>query len=188
MKTLQKALSKEGIRSLFKEVRIGLEKESQRVTLDGQLAKSDHPETLGCRSYHPSIQTDFSETQVELITPVASSAREVLEYLAANHEVVLRSMNKDEMLWPMSMPPILPKKDEDIIIAKLERFEDVLYRRYLARSYGKRKQMISGIHYNFEFAPELITKLFKEQSEFATLDEFKTEVYLKVSRNYLRFR
>ncbi|MGO2267701.1 MAG: bifunctional glutamate--cysteine ligase GshA/glutathione synthetase GshB [Vagococcus salmoninarum] len=188
MKTLQKALSKEGIRSLFKEVRIGLEKESQRVTLDGQLAKSDHPETLGCRSYHPSIQTDFSETQVELITPVASSAREVLEYLAANHEVVLRSMNKDEMLWPMSMPPILPEKDEDIIIAKLERFQDVLYRRYLARSYGKRKQMISGIHYNFEFAPELITKLFKEQSEFATLDEFKTEVYLKVSRNYLRFR
>lgn len=188
MKTMQKVLKKESIRSLFKEVRLGIEKESQRVTLAGTLAKSDHPSVLGSRNYHPSIQTDFSETQVEMITPVTDSAKEVLEHLGAIHEVVLRSLNEDEMLWPLSMPPILPEKDEDIIIAKLDRFEDVLYRRYLARSYGKRKQMISGIHYNFEFTPVLIEKLFNEQTEIQTLAEFKTEVYLKVSRNYLRYR
>lgn len=188
MKTLQAALKTDKISALFKEARFGIEKESQRVTLDGALATTDHPSTLGCRNFHPSIQTDFSETQMELITPVANSPREVLEHLAAIHEVALRSMNKDEMLWPLSMPPILPEKDEEIIIAKLERFEDVLYRRYLARSYGKRKQMVSGIHYNFEFSPEMIERLYAEQTEIIDFEMFKTEVYLKVSRNYLRYR
>lgn len=188
MKTLKEALSEETISALFKEARFGIEKESQRVTLDGTLATTDHPSTLGSRNFHPSIQTDFSETQIELITPVANSPREALEHLAAIHEVALRSMNQDEMLWPLSMPPILPEKDEEIIIAKLERFEDVLYRRYLARSYGKRKQMVSGIHYNFEFSPEMIERLYAEQTEIVDFEMFKTEVYLKVSRNYLRYR
>ncbi|MGX7031676.1 bifunctional glutamate--cysteine ligase GshA/glutathione synthetase GshB [Vagococcus zengguangii] len=172
----------------FKKLRIGLEKESQRVTLAGELAATDHPKTLGARKYHPNIQTDFSETQVELITPVFENEHDVVSYLGALHEVVLRSMKQEEMLWPLSMPPILPEKDEDIIIAKLEKFEDVLYRRYLAKSYGKRKQMVSGIHYNFEFNKQFIEKLFEEQSEYQTLSQFKTALYLKVSRNYLRYR
>lgn len=188
MKTLQTALSQDKISALFKEARFGIEKESQRVTLDGSLATTDHPNTLGSRNFHPSIQTDFSETQIELITPVTESPREALEHLAAIHEVALRSMNKDEMLWPLSMPPVLSEKDEEIIISKLERFEDVLYRRYLARSYGKRKQMVSGIHYNFEFSPEMIERLYAEQREIIDFESFKTEVYLKVSRNYLRYR
>lgn len=168
--------------------RFGMEKESQRVTLSGDLAKTDHPSKLGCRSYHPYIQTDFSETQMELITPVADTIEEMLNYLAAIHDVALRSMSDEEMLWPLSMPPALPESEEEIQIAKLEKFEDVLYRRYLARNYGKRKQMVSGIHFNFEFADSLIQVLFSEQSEYQSLEQFKTALYMKVSRNFLRYR
>lgn len=188
MRSMQTYLRQENIRSLFKKARFGLEKESQRVSLTGELAKTDHPQILGNRSFHSTVQTDFSETQMELITPAVETAQEVLDYLGAIHEVALRSMNKDEMLWPLSMPPELPELEEDIIIAKLDRFEDVLYRRYLARSYGKRKQMVSGIHYNFEFSPKFIETLFAAQSEFTCLEKFKTEIYLKVARNYLRYR
>lgn len=188
MKLLQEAISQEYVRPLFQEVRLGLEKESQRVTLDGQLARTNHPKKLGNRSFHPSIQTDFSETQIELITPVANSAKDVLKYLAAFHEVALRSMPDNEMLWPLSMPPVLPEKDEDIRIAKLDKFEEVLYRRYLAKTYGKRKQMVSGIHYNFEFSPEFIEELFANQTEYQTIEELRTFIYVKVARNYLRYR
>ena len=31
-----------------------------------------------------------------------------------------RSIPEDEMLWPLSMPPQLPTKDEEIKIAKLD--------------------------------------------------------------------
>ena len=185
---LQTLLNQDPIQGLFKHARFGIEKESQRVTLDGELATTDHPALLGNRRFHPTIQTDFSETQVEIITPALPSAEEVLAYLGALHEVTLRSMNKDEMLWPLSMPPALPEKEEDIIIAKLDKFEDVLYRRYLAKSYGKRKQMVSGIHFNFEYSPEFICSLFHAQTTFDSLEQFKTDLYLKASRHYMRYR
>ncbi len=188
MTEFQKYILHEQVRPLFSEMRVGLEKESQRVTLAGDLAKTDHPAALGNRQYHASIQTDFSETQMELITPVASSEKEVMNYLAALHEVSLRSMNPEEMLWPMSMPPQLPEDEGAIQIAKLDRFEEVLYRRYLAKSYGKRKQMVSGIHYNFEFSREFMQKLFEHQPLFTTMDELRTAVYMTVTRNFLRYR
>lgn len=185
---LKELLQKSTVQPYLLSARFGLEKESQRSTLAGQLAETDHPDVLGNRSYHPYIQTDFSETQMELITPVSDSITEALRSLAAIHDVALRSMSKQEMLWPLSMPPQLPEKDTDIKIAKLDQFEAVLYRRYLAKEYGKRKQMVSGIHFNFEYSAELLAELFAGQEAYSTIEAFKTDLYMKVSRNYLRYR
>ncbi|GCF94583.1 glutathione biosynthesis bifunctional protein GshAB [Enterococcus florum] len=185
---IKEMMGRETIRPLLMQARYGIEKESQRVDLAGDLARTDHPAALGNRSFHPYIQTDFAETQLELITPVTDSVEEVLAYLLAIHDVAQRSMPENEMMWPLSMPPALPEKEEDIEIAKLERHEDVLYRRFLAREYGKRKQMVSGIHFNFEFGLELIEALFQQQAELPSLESFKTELYMKVARNFLRYR
>lgn len=184
----KEVLQQKNVRPYLLDARFGLEKESQRATFDGQLAKTDHPKILGDRSYHPYIQTDFSETQMELITPVATSISEMLRYVAAIHDVAQRSMSKKEMLWPLSMPPKLPENDRDIMIAKLDQFDGVLYRRYLAKEYGKRKQMISGIHFNFEFSAELVKQLFAAQTDYQTIEAFKNVLYMKVARNYLRYR
>ncbi|PWS24815.1 bifunctional glutamate--cysteine ligase/glutathione synthetase [Enterococcus faecium] len=175
-------------RPFIDQARFGIEREGQRVDLAGNLAKTDHPAIFGDRSYHPYIQTDFSETQTEMITPVTDSIPELFQYLAAVYDVTARSIPKEEMIWPLSMPPVLPEKDEEIIIAKLKNFEDVLYRRYLAKEYGKRKQMVSGIHFNFEFGDELLRTLFSHQEEFQDFSEFKTELYLKTARNFMRYR
>ena len=175
-------------RPFIDQARFGIEREGQRVDLAGNLAKTDHPAIFGDRSYHPYIQTDFSETQTEMITPVTDSIPELFQYLAAVYDVTARSIPKEEMIWPLSMPPALPEKDEEIIISKLKNFEDVLYRRYLAKEYGKRKQMVSGIHFNFEFGDELLRTLFSHQEEFQDFSEFKTELYLKTARNFMRYR
>lgn len=188
METLKDKLRQETYRALFKGCKIGIEKESQRVSLTGELMSSHHPSILGNRSYHPTIQTDFSETQVEMITPVTTSSEEVMSYLAGIHEVVRRSLPKGEMLWPLSMPPVLPENEEEIQIAKLDNPHDVAYREYLGDVYGRRKQMVSGIHYNFEFAPELVERLFNDQTTVSDYKTFRTELYLKVARNYLRYR
>lgn len=186
--TFKELLTKKSVRPYVLAARFGIEKENQRSTFDGNLATTDHPEVFGNRSYHPYIQTDFSETQLELITPVADSVSGVLRFLDAIHDVTRRSMAPDEMLWPLSMPPKLPEKDEDIKIAKLDQYDAVLYRRYLAKEYGKRKQMVSGIHFNFEYSMDLIQQLFTEQTEETDIKEFKTKLYMKVSRNFLRYR
>ena len=46
----------------------GLEKENVRVNQDGTLALTPHPAVFGDKGKHPYITTDFSESQVEMIT------------------------------------------------------------------------------------------------------------------------
>lgn len=76
-------------RPFIDQARFGIEREGQRVDLAGNLAKTDHPAIFGDRSYHPYIQTDFSETQTEMITPVTDSIPELFQYLAAVYDVRL---------------------------------------------------------------------------------------------------
>ena len=181
----KKMLVNDRVKPYLFKARYGIEKEGQRVDLSGNLSETDHPKSISINDENPYIQRDFSETQMELITPVTETIDELFNYLAAIHDVAYRSMGDHEMLWPLSMPPSLPEKEEDIVIAKLESAENVLYRRYLANSYGRRKQMISGIHFNFEFGEELIQALFNLQSEIKDYQHFKSEIYLKATRNYL---
>ena len=49
---------------------VGLEREGLRVTKAGELALSDHPKIFGDKLDNFYITTDFSESQVEVITPV----------------------------------------------------------------------------------------------------------------------
>ena len=185
---LKKMLADERVKPYVLKARYGIEKEGQRVDLDGNLAKTGHPASIGLADEHPYIQRDFSETQMELITPVLNTLDELFDYLSGIHDVAHRSMGKEEMLWPLSMPPALPEKEEDIMIAKFDNFESVLYRRSLANSYGRRKQMICGIHFNFEFSDDMLRMLFELQSEEDNYQHFKTDIYLKLTRNYLYYR
>ncbi|MDH8001380.1 bifunctional glutamate--cysteine ligase GshA/glutathione synthetase GshB [Bacillus cereus] len=184
----KKMLVNDRVKPYLLKARYGIEKESKRVDLSGNLAKTDHPKSISLRDDHPYIQRDFSELQMEIITPVTETLEELFDYLAAIHDVAYRSMGKSEMLWPLSMPPQLPEKDEDIVIAKLKNAENVQYRQTLSNSYGRRKQMLCGVHFNFEFGDELIQALFNAQSEIRDYQHFKTEMYLKATRNYLHHR
>ena len=57
-------------RKRCRALRRGIEKESLRVRPDGTLATTPHPAALGSALTHPHITTDFSESQLELITGV----------------------------------------------------------------------------------------------------------------------
>ncbi len=106
------------------------------MTTDGHLAQTAHPSQLGSRNFHPTIQTDFSEQQLELITPIAHSTKEARRLLGAISDVAGRSIDQSECLWPLSMPPQLT--EEDIIIARLENEYERHYREGLAKKYGKK--------------------------------------------------
>ncbi|MBF0775678.1 bifunctional glutamate--cysteine ligase/glutathione synthetase [Streptococcus azizii] len=163
----------------------GLERESLRMNAAHQIAQTPHPKKLGSRNFHPYIQTDYSESQLELITPVSPSTRKVRQVLGACTEVAYRSMNPDEYLWPLSMPPYA--SEDDIRIARLEDVHEYQYREGLGQRYGKLLQSMSGIHYNMELGAGLIQQLF-EASTYNSLIEFTNDLYLKVAQQFLRFR
>lgn len=167
------------------QANFGIERESLRVNRQGKLAHTPHPSCLGARSFHPYIQTDFCEFQMELITPVAKSTTEARRFLGAITDVAGRSISKDELLWPLSMPPRI--KAQEIQVAQLENEFERHYRNYLAEKYGTKLQAISGIHYNMELGEDLVEALFKE-SDQTDMIIFKNALYLKLAQNYLRYR
>ena len=172
---------------LFRQGSFGFEKESQRVHADGSIVTTPHPKSFGSRSYHPYIQTDFAESQLELITPPNKKVEDSLRWLSAIHEVVLRSLPENEYIFPLSMPAGLPPA-EKIKVAQLDDPADVAYREHLVKSYGTYKQMVSGIHYNFQLDADLIQTLFKAQSEYQSAVEFQNDLYLKMAKNFLRYQ
>ena len=121
------------------------------------------------------------------MTPPVDSIEGVMDWLAAIHDVVLRTIPEDEYMLPYSLPSIMPD-DEDIQVAKLVSEEDVAYREYLVKVYGKKKQMMSGIHYNFEFHPDFIKALYKEQTNFTDFRKYQSRIYLKLAHNFLRYQ
>jgi glutamate--cysteine ligase len=137
----------------LKGMRRGIEKESLRAQPSGALALTPHPAALGSALTHPSITTDFSESQVELVTSAHSSPEAALDELTQLHQFTYRALQEnDEMLWVSSMPCGLPT-DETIPIAlfgssNVGRAKSV-YRMGLSHRYGRRMQTISGIHYNW---------------------------------------
>ena len=181
-----KILSSAQVRPYLFQARFGLEREGHRVDSVGHLSGLNHPSALGSRNFHPYLQTDFSETQLEAITPVFEESKHALQFMEALHDVMIRSLEQGELLWSQSMPPALPENESDIRLANLEKKEDVLYREGLAEKYGKRKQMVSGIHYNFEFGKDLLQAMWKQQ-QMVDFQTFKSEIYMKLSRQYLRY-
>lgn len=184
---IQPFLKQQGLHLLFQQGTYGLEKESQRVYKDGSLALTPHPKSFGNRSFHPYIQTDFAESQLELITPPNEKLHDTMRWLSAIHQIVHRAMAEDEYIFPLSMPPKLPSEDL-IKVAQLDNPNDVAYREHLVREYGKAKQMVSGIHYNFQLAPTFVEKLHFLSGSKQSLVDFQNDLYLKMTRNFLRYQ
>jgi len=136
---------------ILRGIRRGIEKESLRVRPDGTLAATAHPAALGSALTHPHITTDFSESQLELITGPHERVEACLEELTEVHKVVYRAIG-DELMWAGSMPCNLPEDDAIPIgrygSSNVGRAKSV-YRMGLSHRYGRRMQTISGIHYNF---------------------------------------
>ncbi len=168
----------------------GVERESQRITSYGDLALTPHPQVFGDKAENPRITTDFSESQIEMITPPFRTVEEVYDSLKQIYAEVENGI-KDELLWPISMPPRLP--DEELI--PIARFSDSeegrlkeVYRNGLATRYGKKMQMISGLHYNFSFDDEMIDFLYERFGKGKKKQTFINNMYFALARNFLRYR
>ncbi len=100
-------------------MRRGLEKESLRVQPQGTLALTPHPAALGSALTHPHITTDFSESQIELVTGVHADIDACLGELTEIHQATCQALAAagTEMLWACSMPCSLPP-DETIPIGR----------------------------------------------------------------------
>ena len=90
--------------ALLRTGKKGVEKESLRVapTTD-RLAQTPHPRALGSSLTHPHIVTDYSEAQLELVSPPLEDIDSLLRFQSDLHQFIYANIG-DELLWPSSMP------------------------------------------------------------------------------------
>ncbi|MEG0389116.1 bifunctional glutamate--cysteine ligase GshA/glutathione synthetase GshB [Cetobacterium sp.] len=186
MNTIEKIIKENSLGADIKKGRFGIEKESVRVNENGELATTPHPEIFGEKIENPYITVDFSESQIEMITPTVNSVEKAYDFLRNIHEIVATNL-KDEYLWSQSVPPILPS-EELIPLGKFPQNKELeRYREKLALKYGRKKQLLSGIHFNFSFDDEFLKELYELSKEKTSFKEFKNNIYLKISRNYFKY-
>lgn len=181
--------------SLLKGTLRGIERETLRMQSDGYLSKQPHPSALGAALTHPHITTDYSEALLEFITPPHTSIKKALNDLADIHAVAHQHLPKGERLWPMSMPCMLDKDEQNIPLAQygrsnIGRFK-TLYRHGLAIRYGRRMQTISGVHYNLSFSNELFKQLQLHEKDpnlkNLTPQDYRSQRYFGLIRNFIRY-
>ncbi len=181
-------LIKTDIKRCLSSIRRGIEKESLRTNRNGFIAESAHPSELGSPLTHKNITTDFSEALIELVTDCHECTSEVMQQLNDLHKITYASI-QNELLWPNSMPCMLPKESKINIgnygssnIGMMKQ----IYRRGLSNRYGSYMQTISGIHYNFSLPDIFFSELQKTEAGTRDLQSFKSDCYFGLIRNFHR--
>ncbi|TGN38062.1 glutamate--cysteine ligase [Marinobacter confluentis] len=168
--------------------RKGVEKEGLRVDRNGFIAQTPHPRALGSALTHPRITTDYSESLLELITPVFDNTTDMLASLRDIHRFVQMNLG-DELFWPASMPCELDG-DASIPIAEygtsnIGQLKHV-YRQGLAVRYGRMMQSIAGAHYNLSLPDEFWALWHQRLESQQSLKDFKSDQYFWLIRNFRR--
>ena len=169
----------------FKNLKIlrGIERESLRVTQEGNISQNNHPKNLGSPLTSKDITTDFAEALVELITPTFESAEELFEHLNLLHKFLYSEMG-EEILWNFSMPCAF-QSEQEIKIAEYGKTNSGMlkhiYRKGLRLRYGSIMQSVSGIHYNFSISNQSWKALSKNPTQ-----DFINNKYLGAIRNIKR--
>lgn len=183
------ALINSGERGVLRGGRKGVERESLRVTADGQIADSGHPYALGAALTNGHITTDFSESLIELVTPPFGETWELVQYLCDVHQFVFQHLG-EELLWSTSMPGFI-RSDASIPLARFGKSNigrmKTIYRHGLGVRYGRIMQAIAGVHFNYSFSPALWDVLGHINESRLPTQDFISEQYFALLRNYRRY-
>lgn len=169
-------------------IRRGLERETLRVTTDGKIATTGHPEALGSALTHKWITTDFAEALLEFITPVDDDIDHMMAVMRDIHRFTAREIG-DERMWPFSMPCYV-EDGLDITLAQygtsnIGRLK-TLYREGLKNRYGSLMQTISGVHFNFSL-PLAFWQARLDVTDTLSGKDAISAGYFRLIRNYYRF-
>jgi glutamate--cysteine ligase len=182
------AMQQADLAGLLRGGLIGLEKESLRVSLQGGIAQTSHPQALGSPLTHPYLTTDYSEALAEFITPPSTDRTQPLEFLRDLHKFVYKHL-PEEVLWATSMPCVV-ERGRKIPIARYGSSNagqmKTVYRRGLGHRYGRVMQVIAGVHFNYS-VPEAFWPVYRDWlGDTRSLQAFIADSYFAMLRNLQR--
>ena len=184
LENLLGVIQQEGVSEQLFHSLIGIEIEENRIDKAGRLSTRPHPTALGSRTFHPYVQSDFGESQTELITDPNPNIGGVLDQLDTLQTVLFRTLEGDDRIWPLSMPPAVSEADRETIKSHFGRPAYRAYRDYLTKKYGVDRKIVTGVHINFSLPDPVINRLFGHyQDQFDHVTAFKNALYFQLAQN-----
>ena len=119
--------------------KIGIEKESIRFDENG-ISNIPHHQIFGSALCNRYITTDFSDAQLELITPPIENFEDLHHFLENLHSYVNDGI-LDEYLWPFSMP-FAYESDNEIPIAYYGKSNQAEFKHSYRRGLANRLSLI----------------------------------------------
>lgn len=167
---------------------MGIEVESIRIDSSGRLTNETYPKALGNQRKNHFIKTDVYQIQSEIITPAARKSLDAMHYLMALNDTLRNALEPNEMLWPLSMPPILPKDKKTIPIADVDPEQKAYYERWI-ETRSDTQGIPVGVHLNVSVNEAVLKAVWEgQQSEFDSYQEFVNYMYIKIAQGFVYYR
>lgn len=168
--------------------RFGIEIEEHRIQVGSKtLSRQPHPRTLGDRRTQPYFQTDFSESQEEVVTAPELSTALARTHLHELQVMLSEELADDEIIWPLSMPPLLTDDDINFLNTHFERpwYQD--YRDRLLARYGSFQHIMAGIHVNFSPSEDVID-WYAQQHAITSPVVAKNQLFFQIAQQVAGYR
>lgn len=167
---------------------MGIEVEMHRIDEHGRLSHQPYPVQLGDQNKNQFIKNDFVQTQSEVITPPVAHSVAAMNYLMALNNTLRQALQPDEMLWPLSMPPALPKDKTQIPIADVEPAKLAYFQKWVAQ-HGYVHGLPTGAHLNISIDQHVFDLVYpKVKDHFESRTAVENAIYLKVAQQFVRYR
>ncbi len=160
----------------------------QRVDEDGNLSLEPYPSAIGDEKTNPWITNDFLETMAEMVTPSAQHSLDAMHYLYVINNTLRSALAPGELLWPLSMPPRLPKDKTKLRLAKMGPKKEA-YLKEWAKRHGYSQGTPCGAHINLSIDQhiiELVLNAFPER--FNSEREVRNYLYTILAQGFVRYR
>lgn len=159
---------------------IGIEREGLKCTKDGCLANTVNSKLFEDVGKNSFMGTDFGEAQLEFRTPVCENVTECYDKLENITDMAINEIRKNgEMIWPYSMPCIIPADDKILYKTK----EEEEYDAALFKRYSKEMFYMSGIHVNFSIDKSFYKEMKKIDKK---LPENLDDAYIKIMNAFVK--
>lgn len=176
----------ESISKLFQGL-FGIELEEHRILTDGRLSRYPYPSEYASRKTHPYLQSDFTDSMLELVTEPTKGGLQAVKNLKILQQISQEHLKKDERIWPFSMPPKLVDDDLEFAHGNFSRTWYQEYRDYLESKYGIEHEIICGVHVNYSLNEDLIYNLYRSgfDKKYDTPAAFKNAIYFKMAQSFV---
>ena len=150
---------------------VGIELTEPRVDQNGHLSQRPQPLPWRNRPTHPYLRTGKLPSQVELITEPNPNIGGTLDRLDTLQTVVYRSLEGEDRIWPLSLPPVLAPSELTQLGSTWQ------------------ADWLTGVQFHYSLPDPVVHRLYSHYTaDFDSVVAFKNELYFRLAQNFVRYQ